>query len=402
MALEPWWQLAHLDPNASEGHKVTYTERQIAAVERYLPELRDAVDICLPCNMDRSKEKENTMSVQSGHLLLFGSGEIAPSSRPIWAALFTRLGRPARVVILETPAGFEPNSHHVARRVADYLQRRLSTHIADIQIVPARQREGRWSTNTPDYAQPIANADLIYAGAGSPTYAVRHLAGSLVWETVLAAHTRGAALVAASAAAIALGTLALPVYEIFKAGHPLHWEMGLDLFALYGRRTVVIPHWNNREGGNTLDTSRCFMGRARFERLQRMLPPNVSLLGLDEHTALLLTPNDEQAHVLGKGMAILAEAKATTYLPSGSQVAWHRLGWHRPTTQLPWPTGVLPTGAQPKPTTPPAEVLALVEQRQVARARKQWHEADRLRDEITARGWRVLDTPDGPHLEPLP
>jgi len=130
------------------------------------------------------------------------------------------------------------------------------------------------------------------------------------------------------------------------------------------------------------------MGRARFARLQRMLPPSVSLLGLDEHTALLLTPDDEEAHVLGKGMAVLVEPKATTYLPS--------------TANLSWPPGILPEKPAPKPPTPPAEVLALVEQRQAARARKEWHEADCLRDEIAALGWRVLDTPDGPRLEPLP
>ncbi|WP_060687194.1 CysS/YqeB C-terminal domain-containing protein [Ardenticatena maritima] len=341
------------------------------------------------------------MTTQAGPLLLFGSGETAPGNRAAWAALFAHLGRRARVAILETPAGFEPNSRHVAQRVADYLDHRLADFIADIDIIPARQREGDFSTNDPAHAQRIANADLIYAGAGSPTYAVRHLVGSLAWRTVLAAHTRGAALVAASAAAIALGTFALPVYEIFKAGHPLHWHIGLDLFALYGGRTVVVPHWNNREGGHTLDTSHCFMGRARFARLRRMLSPPTTILGLDEHTALFITPRDRQAHVLGKGSACFIEPHSATYLPSGSTIALHRLGWHPPAAPLPWPQGILPPTPAAAPPTPPAHVLALVEERQAARARKDWAQADRLRDEIAAHGWRVLDTPDGPRLEPL-
>lgn len=345
--------------------------------------------------------KESAMSFQCGPLLLFGSGETAPGSRSIWAALFTHLGRPARVAILETPAGFELNSAHVAQRVADYLQHRLAQYIADIHVVPARQQEAPFSTNDPTHAQAIADADVVYAGAGSPTYAVRHLAGSLVWQSVLAAHTHGAALVAASAAAIALGTFALPVYEIFKAGHPLHWETGLDLFALYGRRTVVVPHWNNREGGATLDTSRCFMGRTRFAHLQRMLPVGTSILGLDEHTALLILPDSEEALVLGKGLATLVEAHSQTHLPTGSRLPLRHFRWHIPATPLPWPPGIHPTQITQQATTPPENVLALVAQRQAARARKNWREADRLRDEIAALGWRVLDTPDGPRLEPL-
>jgi len=48
----------------------------------------------------------------------------------------------------------------------------------------------------------------------------------------------------------------------------------------------------------------------------------------------------------------------------------------------------------------PSEVSVLVEQRQQARAAKQWAESDRLRDEIAALGWIVKDTKDGPKLSP--
>ena len=50
--------------------------------------------------------------------------------------------------------------------------------------------------------------------------------------------------------------------------------------------------------------------------------------------------------------------------------------------------------------TPSPEVLALAEQRQVARANKQWGESDRLRDAIAALGWVVKDTKEGPKLTP--
>ena len=43
----------------------------------------------------------------------------------------------------------------------------------------------------------------------------------------------------------------------------------------------------------------------------------------------------------------------------------------------------------------PAEVQALLERRQAARAAKEWKQSDALRDEIAARGWIVKDTPKG-------
>ena len=48
----------------------------------------------------------------------------------------------------------------------------------------------------------------------------------------------------------------------------------------------------------------------------------------------------------------------------------------------------------------PDEVMALVEERQAARVRRDWAVADVLRERIAETGWSVLDTPEGPRLEP--
>ena len=69
----------------------------------------------------------------------------------------------------------------------------------------------------------------------------------------------------ASAGAIAIGRYTLPVYEIYKAGHDLHWQDGLDLFGPFGLNLAFVSHWNNGEGGADLDTSHCFMGKERFD-----------------------------------------------------------------------------------------------------------------------------------------
>jgi cysteinyl-tRNA synthetase len=47
---------------------------------------------------------------------------------------------------------------------------------------------------------------------------------------------------------------------------------------------------------------------------------------------------------------------------------------------------------------PDAAALALLEQREAARAARDFGEADRLRDELAAQGWQVRDSADGPQL----
>src|SRR5262245_36437272 len=80
------------------------------------------------------------MPDQPGHLVLFGSGETAPSGRKVFDAVFNRISQPARVAILETPAGFEPNTAKVAQRIAKFLEQGLQNYALEITIVPARKR----------------------------------------------------------------------------------------------------------------------------------------------------------------------------------------------------------------------------------------------------------------------
>jgi cysteinyl-tRNA synthetase len=46
----------------------------------------------------------------------------------------------------------------------------------------------------------------------------------------------------------------------------------------------------------------------------------------------------------------------------------------------------------------PEEVAQLAEQREEARREKNWKRSDELREQISALGWEVRDTKDGPKL----
>ena len=55
---------------------------------------------------------------------------------------------------------------------------------------------------------------------------------------------------------------------------------------------------------------------------------------------------------------------------------------------------------QPLEEKVPDAILALVEQRQTARKEKRWQEADTLRVRISAAGYVLEDTPQGPRVKP--
>jgi cysteinyl-tRNA synthetase len=58
-------------------------------------------------------------------------------------------------------------------------------------------------------------------------------------------------------------------------------------------------------------------------------------------------------------------------------------------------------GSLAQPAEAPAEAVALAEQREQARGRRDFEEADRLRGELAALGWEVRDEADGFQLVPL-
>jgi hypothetical protein len=105
----------------------------------------------------------------------------------------------------------------------------------------------------------------------------------------------------ASAAAIAFSHFALPVYEIYKVGSDLYWENGLNFLESFYKKLTVVPHLNNNEGGEKTDTSYCFMGKERFEKLQKLLPKDELVWGIDENTAVIINLKTKVVKTIGKG-----------------------------------------------------------------------------------------------------
>lgn len=338
-----------------------------------------------------------------GQIAFLGSGETSLAGGRIFEALARNLAQPLKIALLETPAGFELNSGQVTGRVGEFMQNRLQNYKPQIDVIPARKRGTDFSPDDPKILEPLLAANLIFMGPGSPTYAIRQLKDSLAWNILRARHRLGATLVFASAATISIGAWALPVYEIFKVGEDVYSLPGLNLFNDFGMTLSFIPHWNNAEGGTDLDTSRCFVGLDRFSEWCDSLPVDNTTIGLDEHTGFILDFQTGECQVNGVSSVSLVRECDPEIYATGASFPLNELG----EIKVPEPLNrgipddvweMVLAANEPENHSLSNEVQEMADQRQKARAEKNWAESDRLRDAIAEHGWSVQDTPDGQKL----
>jgi hypothetical protein len=221
-------------------------------------------------------------------------------------AALTRLEEPPRPVFLDTTAGFETNVGAIADKAVEYYAHHLQTQL---RVACYRHRDKTSPAEMAAAVKTIRESNLIFAGPGSPTYAIRQWRDSPVWEAVVERFEAGADLLFASAASIALGRYSLPVYEIYKAGDDPFWTDGMDLLGTLGLNLAIVPHFDDSSGGDNYDSRFCYMGAERFDKLQAALPPEVSILGIDAYTAICFDHHSGVATVSGQGgITLLGEA----------------------------------------------------------------------------------------------
>jgi hypothetical protein len=245
-------------------------------------------------------------------LVIMGSGETTPTMIKPHRQIFDALPG-ANAVLLDTPYGFQLNADDISAKTQAYFSQSVGrqVNVASWRSAPPAGLERERPLTA------IRSANWVFAGPGSPTYALRQ------WRhtELPAVLTSADALIFASAAALTLGSHTIPVYEIYKAGLDPYWEPGLNLFEqLTGVPAVVIPHYDNAEGGHH-DTRFCYLGEPRLSYLERQLPPDTLIVGVDEHTALICDLNAGTVSVVGNGGLTLRRAgesvrhEAGTVLP---------------------------------------------------------------------------------------
>ena len=354
-----------------------------------------------------------------GVLALLGSGEIAPSMTKVHRQLLKRL-ESARAVSLDTAYGFQANVPQMTEKIVEYFATSLRLDIKPLHFISF---EGSSEVERAVFRQELRAANYVFAGPGSPSYAVHQWAPLGIDEDLRGTLQGAGVLCFASAAALTLGSLTVPVYEIYKVGTKPHWLPGLDVLSMAGIRGAVIPHYDNAEGGN-YDTRFCYLGEERLLELEHQLPDDTGILGVDEHTAGIIDLEHNTLSVLGKGGVYWRRHGSTRTFSSGSTVDLEEIQNFTPdaTTVRSEPAidqsdldTLVALAGQGGPASaeaiaslarrattggagyidPTDLVSGLLDLRVKARSERNFSLADEIRDVIVAAGIDVMDTPAG-------
>jgi hypothetical protein len=254
-------------------------------------------------------------------LTIMGSGETSPTMVSTHRMLVGKLPKPVRAALLDTPYGFQENAPELATKAVEYFN--TSINVA-LDVAGLTEISAGDVLATEKGLQLVSDAQYVFAGPGSPSYALRQWSGTPLAGLLIKKLRSGGIVTFASAAALTLGKYTLPVYEIYKAGEPPRWLDGLDILSELGIKAALIPHYNNAEGGHH-DTRFCYMGERRLSFLERELPEDVYVLGVDEHTGVVLDIDADEATVVGKGVVTIRVRGASQEFASGTVIPLDKL-----------------------------------------------------------------------------
>ena len=361
--------------------------------------------------------------VTGGALVLMGSGENAPGMTKVHRALLHRLDR-IDAINLDTTYGFQENVAQVTDKLVTYFEKSLHVELTPLSFTNYEESSPLERTMV---KQRLRDASYVFAGPGSPSYALAQWQPLGVIDDFTAVLEAGGTLCFSSAAVLTLGAYTAPIYEIYKAGAAPYWLSGLDLLGRVGLNCAAIPHFDNAEGSN-YDTSRCYLGERRLSLMEQDLPDDVATLGVDEHTALVIDLATDTMQVLGKSNGYWRHHDETRVLENGSRINLSELRPHEPIARSTNPLepasphtlagDTLELGRQAVSDGPLAlEAIArlvtlategsrtiidvdklvdgVLQARNDARSQGDYQLADQLRDLLTASGVEIHDAPSG-------
>jgi len=316
-------------------------------------------------------------------LTIMGSGETAPTMVKVHRELVGRLGSTS-AVLLDTPYGFQENAPELASRAVEYFKTSVN-----VTITPAGlgRIDGADPVTLQHGLNSLTDANYVFAGPGSPTYALRQWKDTTIPDLLHTKIRTGGVVTFASAAALTLGSRTVPVYEIYKCGEEPYWLDGLNLLGDLGIPAVVIPHYNNAEGGHH-DTRFCYLGERRLVALEAKLDTPEYVLGVDEHTGLVIDFDAAAARVVGNGVVTLRVDGASRTFASGEPIPLALLQDPRDGASAVTPP---PAATAAAPTTTNAEGGAPDSLRGAAEARKAEFDAALAAHDSSAATRAVLD-----------
>src|SRR5258708_35152935 len=116
------------------------------------------------------------MASQARLLCIMGSGETAPTMVSVHAELMDRAGSPPGVaVMLDTPYGFQENASEISAKTTGYFNVNVGH---PIEVASLRDSSSPDALALERLHNMLRDARYIFAGPGSPSYALRQWRGS--------------------------------------------------------------------------------------------------------------------------------------------------------------------------------------------------------------------------------
>ncbi len=256
------------------------------------------------------------MTEATGVVAIMGSGETSPTMVKTHRLLMDRAGADGGAVLMDTAYGFQENAEIVSARAVEYFRESVGR---TVEVASWRSADDEPAARERALDR-IRRAAWLFAGPGSPTYALGVWRDTPFVDLLADKVGRGGCVTFASAAALTLGAVTVPVYEIYKVGETSRWEPGLNLLGRFGISTAVIPHFDNAEGGNH-DTRYCYLGERRLKLLEAQLPAGAFVLGVDEHTACIIDLADRTVAVSGNGVVTVRRDGRVREFGAGTEIA---------------------------------------------------------------------------------
>jgi cyanophycinase len=229
----------------------------------------------------------------SGPLALVGGDELNPGNEPQDRVLADAAGG-GPAYVLATAAGRQRPEQAVANAV-----RWFGGFGLDVEELPATRRS---HAKDPAVVERARSGRFFYLVGGDPGLVPKTLAGTPLWDAIVAAWSGGAALGGSSAGAMALGEWTL-VRERMPGDDRRRYAPALALVP----SVAVLPHFET------------FGNRWVSSALEAAPTSNVVLLGPDERTGAV--HRDGRWVALGAGgVTVIAADGTTRRFEAGSEV----------------------------------------------------------------------------------
>ncbi|MGH2591021.1 MAG: Type 1 glutamine amidotransferase-like domain-containing protein [Actinomycetota bacterium] len=227
-----------------------------------------------------------------GPLALVGGDELKPGNEP-QDEILVRAAGGGPAFVLATAAGRQGPEVAVANAVSWFAGLGL-----EVEELPALRKA---DVTSPANVERARSGRFFYLVGGDPGLVPKTLAGTPLWDAIVAAWRDGAALAGSSAGAMAMGEWTL-VRARMPGDDRRRYAPALGLVP----RVAVLPHFETF-GHRWVDSA-----RAEAER------EDVVLLGIDERTAALW--QEGTWHALGDGGVTVIEGDERMRFDAGSRI----------------------------------------------------------------------------------